>query len=342
MWLLLSAIATASLLGSLHCVGMCGPLAIWAAGADRSSRGTSFWLSTGLYHIGRGVTYAVAGVIAGSLGQLVDWGGSVVGVQLLAARIVGGMMIVFGVISLWQNAGPRVSKWLSQRRTPSPVTPDVQEISAGIQSPTGYTAPKPNWLTAQLLRLRPIVFKLPLPLRGLSVGLLTALLPCGWLYLFALLAAGTGSIATGALVMVAFWIGSVPLLVGLVAGTRMLGGRVGRMVPLATSILMVAAGAYTASGRGFASLSHDLQVSSVLLDRLKDGQAGTLDAATITEGLQQLVDTPLPCCENCLKRAVAEKSTSPVDPDSVATAETTEETSLTSTIVQPPPLKESR
>lgn len=324
MWLLLSAIATASLLGSLHCVGMCGPLAIWAAGADRSSRGTSVWLSTALYHLGRGVTYAVAGVIAGSLGQLVDWGGSVVGVQLLAARIVGGMMIVFGVISLWRIAGPRVSKWLSQRRVPPSASPATQEISVGVQSATAYTAPKPNWLTAQLLRLRPIVFKLPLPLRGLSVGLLTALLPCGWLYLFALLAAGTGSIATGALVMVAFWIGSVPLLVGLVAGTRMLGGRVGRMVPLATSILLVAAGAYTASGRGFASLSHDLQVSSVLLDRLKDGQADSLDAATITEGLQQLVDTPLPCCENCLKRAAAE------------------ETSLTSTIVSPSQVKETR
>lgn len=324
MWLLLSAIATASLLGSLHCVGMCGPLAIWAAGADRSSRGTSVWLSTGLYHLGRGVTYAVAGVIAGSLGQLVDWGGSVVGVQLLAARIVGGMMIVFGVVSLWRIAGPRLRKWLSQRRATSSSSPATQEISVGVQSATAYTAPKPNWLTAQLLRLRPIVFKLPLPLRGLSVGLLTALLPCGWLYLFALLAAGTGSIATGALVMIAFWIGSVPLLVGLVAGTRMLGGRVGRMVPLATSILLVAAGAYTASGRGFASLSHDLQVSSVLLDRLKDGQADSLDAATITEGLQQLVDTPLPCCENCLKRAA------------------TEETSLTSTIVPPPQVKETR
>ena len=123
--------------------------------------------------------------------------------------------------------------------------------------------------------------------------------------------------------MVAFWIGSVPLLVGLVAGTRMLGGRVGRMIPLATSILLVAAGAYTASGRGFASLSHDLQVSSVLLDRLKDGQADSLDAATITEGLQQLVDTPLPCCENCLKRAAAEDA------------------SLTSATV-PPQLKETR
>ncbi len=336
MWLLLSAIATASLLGSLHCVGMCGPLAIWAAGADRSSRGTSVWLSTGLYHLGRGVTYAIAGVVAGSLGQLVDWGGSVVGVQLLAARIVGGMMIVFGVVSLWRIAGPRLRKWLSQRRaqasgpsatpTPnaSPTPPATQQVGVGVKSATPYPAPKPNWFTAQLLRLRPIVFKLPLPLRGLSVGLLTALLPCGWLYLFALLAAGTGSIATGALVMVSFWIGSVPLLVGLVAGTRMLGGRVGRMVPLATSILLVAAGAYTASGRGFASLSHDLQVSSVLLDRLKDGQAESLDVDTITEGLQQLVDTPLPCCENCLKPAVAE------------------ETSLTSTIVPPPEVKETR
>ena len=59
----------------------------------------------------------------------------------------------------------------------------------------------------------------PLP-RSLGIGLLTAFLPCGWLYLFAAYAAGTGSPARGAMVMAAFWLGGVPAL--LLAG---LGGR---------------------------------------------------------------------------------------------------------------------
>ncbi len=300
MWILLSAIATASFLGSLHCVGMCGPLAIWAAGAERENRSGSIWLSSTLYHLGRGLTYGIAGLIAGGLGQLVDLGGSMMGVQLLAARIVGGLMIVFGLVSLSRLVVPRLQK-LNRSRN-----------SAGSQpqqpSSTGYQAPKPNWITAQLLRLRPTLFKLPLPLRGLSVGLLTALLPCGWLYLFALLAAGTGSVWTGGLVMIAFWTGSVPLLVGLVAGTRLLGGRMGRMVPWGASLLLVAAGAYTASGRGFANLSRELKVSSVLIEKLQRGEAASIDANTIKKGLQQLVDTPLPCCPNCLKASEGEAS----------------------------------
>jgi hypothetical protein len=101
--------------------------------------------------------------------------------------------------------------------------------------------------------------------------------------------------------MAAFWLGSIPLLVGLVAGTRLLNGRAGRLLPFAVSILLVVAGAYTASGRGFASLVGGLQVSSVLLDRLNAGvQADSIDAETMQAGMKQLVATPLPCCQEKL------------------------------------------
>ena len=62
---LATAVVTASLLGSMHCVGMCGPLAIWASGGgDQVSRGTLL-TSTSLYHAGRLTTYTLAGCIAG-------------------------------------------------------------------------------------------------------------------------------------------------------------------------------------------------------------------------------------------------------------------------------------
>ena len=66
----------------------------------------------------------------------------------------------------------------------------------------------------------------PLP-RALSTGLLTAFLPCGWLYLFALKAAETGSPLRGALFMIAFWLGSVPALVLVGAGVQTLARLLG-------------------------------------------------------------------------------------------------------------------
>jgi uncharacterized protein len=287
MWILLVAVATASLMGSLHCVGMCGPLALWAAGAERAGQQRTVFLPTILYHAGRAVTYSLAGLIAGTIGGLVDWSGNTLGIQLLAARVVGGVMVVAGLFSLARLLKARISKNIGR------------SVTLGSTSKSSYLQPKPNWITAQLLRFRPTVFKLPLAWRALSVGLLTALLPCGWLYLFAMLAAATGDMVAGALVMLAFWLGSLPLLVMLVAGTQLLRGRVGRIVPVAGSLVLVLAGAYTASGRGFANLQASISASSVLLDRLKDGKAvNQLDQTTIDRGMSELVTTTLPCCQS--------------------------------------------
>ena len=99
MWVLFSAILLASLLGSTHCVGMCGPLALWASGSTEQTRGRVAWNAT-LYHSGRLVTYTLMGLLAGAIGQLVDLGGQTIGLRMMAARIVGGFMIFVGVLRL--------------------------------------------------------------------------------------------------------------------------------------------------------------------------------------------------------------------------------------------------
>jgi hypothetical protein len=84
------------------------------------------------------------------------------------------------------------------------------------------------------------------------------------------------------------------------------------LLPFAVSILLVVAGAYTASGRGFASLAGGLQVSSVLLDRLNAGvQADSIDAETMQAGIKQLVATPLPCCQEELSTGDVSNSPPP-------------------------------
>ena len=293
MWVLASAVVTASLLGSMHCVGMCGPLAIWASGAGDRVSTTQMSLATSLYHFGRLLTYALVGLLAGAAGQLVDVGGQALGLQLFAARTVGGLMIVFGLLRLVQ---------LFRQRAP--------------QRNFVSQAPRPNWVTRQLLNLRPIVFRLPVPVRGLVTGLLTAFLPCGWLYLFALVAAGTGSMLMGSLVMMAFWLGSVPALVGLVTGTQALALRFQRVIPIGAAVLLIVGGGYTASGRGFASLNSlsDIRLSGSTdfariqdqPDALNSASSGTayggttssqIRAGTVASGLANLIDSPLPCCD---------------------------------------------
>lgn len=300
MWILVSAVVTASFLGSLHCVGMCGPLAIWAAGADQHQRNNTLRLPIALYHFGRMITYAMAGMIAGFVGQLLDLGGSAMGIQLLAARVVGSLMIGIGVVALYRTA----VAWLRRTGFSQRILALVPSVKSKSQPPvsrtpeTGYQAPRPSWLTAQFIRLRPFVFSLPLPVRGLTAGLLTALLPCGWLYLFALLAASTGSALTGAVVMFAFWLGSVPALVAVVAGTRLLATPLRSVVPVAASILLVIAGWHTASGRGFAELGKAALVSEDLAQSLRTHhQPNALDAQQVQADIQRLVATPLPCCQ---------------------------------------------
>lgn len=279
MLLLLSAVITASVLGSMHCVGMCGPLAIWASGAGQQIPKRRVAIAASLYHFGRLLTYALAGLIAGSLGQLVDVGGQALGVQLVAARIAGGMMIVAGLIRLFQTWQIRFGKPKAVSAKSSPI--------AGL-----------------LVKLRPYVVRLPLAARGLATGLLTALLPCGWLYLFALVAAGTGSMTTGPVVMIAFWIGTVPALVGLVAGSAALASRFRTAVPTLAALFLIVGGCYTAAGRGFAKLNSlsDIRPGGAFhqqaaADGSGDEPSETTDVV-LAASMQDIASTPLPCCQS--------------------------------------------
>ncbi|MEZ6088640.1 MAG: sulfite exporter TauE/SafE family protein [Pirellulaceae bacterium] len=262
MYLLATAVLTASLLGSMHCVGMCGPLAIWASGASENLPKRKVWSAGLLYHLGRLITYTLAGLLAGGIGSLVDLGGQALGYQLMAARLVGGAMIAVGLYRLWSMLVPsRVN-----------------------------TAAAPSRIGGLLVRMRPYIFRLPLPGRALATGLLTTLLPCGWLYLFALVAAGTGSIVLGPVVMIAFWIGTVPALVALVAGTQLLSRRFTLAIPAFAALLLVVGGCFTASGRGFASLGSLNQLHSAV----EESQAGLQTTDAQIESISQ---TPLPCCQ---------------------------------------------
>jgi sulfite exporter TauE/SafE len=85
--------------------------------------------------------------------------------------------------------------------------------------------------------------------RSLGTGICTALLPCGWLYAFVAMAAGSGRSMSGAFLMLVFWTGTVPILAGIGTGVRELLARTGRALQVATAVLVMALGFVSIAGR---------------------------------------------------------------------------------------------
>ena len=78
--------------------------------------------------------------------------------------------------------------------------------------------------------------------RALLLGLSTTLVPCGWLYAFVATAAGTGSVSSALGVMLAFWAGTLPALVGAGLGLAGLFARVGGRARTVSAVLIAVSG----------------------------------------------------------------------------------------------------
>lgn len=223
MTAMLIAVLAASLLGSLHCAGMCGPFCGIAVSSGRSS--TPVALLHSAYHGGRLLTYMLVGAAAGATGALLDLATTLAGLQPIALALAGAMMILFGLSEL-----ARVRNW-----------------RLGL-SQFGHWRLPTRW--ARLLqRGQRYAMRQPALPRALVIGLLTTLLPCGWLYAFVVTAAGSGGAFQGAAVMAVFWLGTLPVMLSIGVSVRALAGVLGDRLPMATAIALIAVGFITLSGR---------------------------------------------------------------------------------------------
>lgn len=210
---LAGAVLTASLLGSTHCAGMCGAFAAIAASPDE--RPVSRSALNGAYNAGRLVTYLGFGAAAGALGAAFDLGGSLLGVQRIASLGAAAMMLGIGLLALARHLGLRAG------RLPLP-SALLRVAHAGH---------------ARAFELR------PLP-RAFAIGLLTTFLPCGWLYTFVLVSAGTADPLAGALMMSVFWLGTLPVMAAVGIGAQYLTGSMRKYLPVATNLALIATAAW--------------------------------------------------------------------------------------------------
>lgn len=212
---LLIPVAAASLLGSVHCAGMCGG---FVAIAGDGVSGKARFVSQLSYNAGRLLSYTALGAIAGWLGRAVDLAGSAAGVGRVAALVSGSIMILWGMGALLETQGLRIFR-----------------VRVAL----------PKRVTDALATVR----RLPAAWRGLVLGLSTTLLPCGWLYAFAVTAAGTASPLQGAALMAAFWSGNLPVLLGLGVALSALVGRVRTLVPVLSAAVIFGVGLFTVTAR---------------------------------------------------------------------------------------------
>jgi len=217
MTALIAAVFVASLIGSLHCAGMCGAFLAFAVGEGRPGERAAL---SAAYHGGRLLTYAALGASAGSVGALLDLGGALAGISRAAMVLAGAVMVLFGVSAAMAAVGSKPLRM--------PIPQVMQRVLA-----LGHRA---------ATKLTPVR-------RALMIGLITTLLPCGWLYAFAAVAAGTANPLSGVLTMAVFWLGTLPVMVSLGVGVQRLTGVVGRKLPHLAAVMLIGAGLWTLAGR---------------------------------------------------------------------------------------------
>ena len=230
-------------LTSFHCVGMCGGIVLSQTVGNSDSipinKAMASAAPSALYNLGRVVSYTAVGGVVGSLGYAVGFTGVLKGL----VPIVGGLFVIIMGMSLLG------------------IFPFLRRFSLPI----------PGFFAGKLLRKNKY--------GPLSIGLLSGLVPCGPLQIVQLYALGTRSTVFGALSMLVFALGTVPLL--FVFGTlNTVINKKHTLVVLRTSAVLVIILGTIMFGRGLAlfGVSPDLQALSIT--------EGNKSTARVEEGIQ--------------------------------------------------------
>ena len=214
-WLL--PMLSAGLFGSVHCIGMCGPLiAVASDGTNGLRQRATVQLG---YQVARLASYVTLGVTAGVLGRALDLAGQAAGLGKAAAIVAGVTMSLWGLTAML--------------------------LAVGV----GFRLPRVSWLPAVVTSFLARNRQRPPLVRALLLGGASALLPCGFLYAFALAAAATASPVGGAAVMGALWLGNLPALLGFGLVVSSALSRVKRHVPLLSAACVFALGVLTLNNR---------------------------------------------------------------------------------------------
>jgi len=173
---------TLGLFGSLHCVGMCGPLAIAFGRSDGGSLAANIYSGV-TYNLGRTITYGLLGVLFGSMSSFV----AVADMQSLVSVVLGLLLLGAFLFSI------DIDKQLNS-------LPFLQRIFYQVRQHISKMYAKAQDYPSVLL------------------GMVNGLLPCGLVYLALAGALASGGVWQGASFMMLFGLGTLPMLLAVILG----------------------------------------------------------------------------------------------------------------------------
>ncbi|WP_211092258.1 sulfite exporter TauE/SafE family protein [Chitinophaga eiseniae] len=192
--------------GSFHCIGMCGPIALTLP--IQHLTGWKKLAGMLLYNAGRITAYALLGIIFGWLGKQLYLGGLQ---QWLS--VITGIVLLLAVLVKYTGAG-----WRKGGALPAVFT-------SKIKSALGTLLRQQRFRTL------------------FAIGFLNGLLPCGLVYLAIAGAIATGGVLQGALFMAAFGAGTLPAMAGVTwfshLVTLSVRNRMRSLIPVVISIMGV-------------------------------------------------------------------------------------------------------
>lgn len=190
-------------LGSFgHCAGMCSPIALAFSLQQNKQQGKISALSFHLWlNLGRLLSYGIIGGMIGAIAEVFVIGGQLAGLDSSIGRGIaiatGLTLILFGLSQLGLKFGFKVQL--------SKLLPKFKKFDVH-----------------DLMQM--------FPRNPLFLGIIWGLMPCGFLYAAQIKAAETASLGTGALTMLAFGLGTLPVMVGIgVLSSRLSGDRKGQL-----------------------------------------------------------------------------------------------------------------
>jgi len=204
MAILLSALVL-GLMGSFHCAGMCGPIAI-ALPLHGNTVPQKIFGGT-LYNVGRTITYGIMGAIFGLLGQ----GIQLLGVQQKISVVMGAVMIISVLFpALFKN----------QYRLDKSTFSFVGKLKKRIGE------------MFSIRSFQSLFF----------IGMLNGLLPCGLVYMAIAGAIGTGNAVEGTLYMMLFGLGTIPMLLTISLAGNIMSQAIRRKINKLIPVMVVVVG----------------------------------------------------------------------------------------------------
>lgn len=193
------------LLGSFHCVGMCGPIAFLLP-LDRKSRPRRLFQLVS-YHTGRLLTYSLIGFVFGLVGKSLN----LFGIQQQLSIFIEVGMIAMIIIP---------ARIFNRHNFSKPIYTAVGKVK--------------NAMGSTLKKKDPGTF--------FTIGFLNGLLPCGLVYMAVFGALASGGSVYGALYMILFGLGTIPLMTTAIYLGNFLKGQVKRRLLKVIPVFVVIIG----------------------------------------------------------------------------------------------------